>query len=442
VSSFVKEHAFMRILVIGSGGREHAICRAFAKSRRTSKLYCANGNAGIAAVAECVGISPNDVRGLAAFASSNAIDLTFVGGETPLALGIVDEFESRGLNIIGPRRAAAQLESSKAFAKDFMSRHGVPTAAYAVAHTADFAVDELESGDLGDADGAVVVKADGLAAGKGVVVASCRAEAIAAIRDLEKIAGSEAAQKIVLEECLIGREISLLMFVNGEDFALMPPSRDHKRLCDGDIGPNTGGMGTITDSSLLTHVQLQMITDTIIHPTLHGCIREGFGFRGILFLGIMMTADGPKLLEYNVRFGDPETQAILIRLESDLADICESMLGNGPVPLAKMDINWRPGSSACVVMASRGYPTAPQIGDAIHGLGEAGSVPSVEVFHAGTTVSAGPEPIVVTAGGRVLGVTAVGDDLNAALSAAYMAVENIKFSGMQFRKDIGRTAPV
>ncbi len=445
----------MKVLVVGSGGREHAICRSFSKSPKVAKLICANGNAGIAEIAECVPIKPNDIAGLVAFASQNAIDLTFVGGETPLALGIVDEFESRGLKIIGPNREAAQLESSKSFAKDFMARHGIPTANYTVAHTPEFAVDELESGDFGDANSPVVVKADGLAAGKGVVVAANRAEAVAAIKNLETSVGADAAEKIVLEECLIGKEVSLLMFADGEDFALMPPVRDHKRIGEADTGPNTGGMGAITDASLLTNDQLTEIAEKIIRPTLHNCIREGFRYRGILFLGLMMTVDGPKLLEYNVRFGDPETQAILVRLDTDLVDICEAML-NGT--LASLVINWRAGSSACVVLASKCYPGQPQTGDIIHGLDEVKAVANVEIFHAGTgsepPASAGSQIVelsptngppahaggsdFITAGGRVLGVTATGDDLAAALASAYAAVSKISFEGMQYRRDIGK----
>lgn len=426
----------MKILVIGSGGREHAICSAFAKSSRVERVYCANGNAGIAAIAECVPVKPDDIAGSVRFAADAAIDLTFVGGETPLALGIVDEFQAHGLKIIGPTRAAAQLEASKAFAKDFMARHGVPTAVYSIAHTPSFAVDELESGDFGNASAPVVVKADGLAAGKGVVVAANRSEAVAAIHSLDGLAGTGAAQKIVLEECLVGHEVSLLMFVDGEDYALMPPARDHKRIGDGDTGPNTGGMGTITDASLLTMDEIQSISDTIIRPTLHGCVREGFPFRGVLFLGLMMTQAGPKLLEYNVRFGDPEAESILVRLETDLVDICEAMLNQ--VPLSNLHIKWLPGSSACVVLASRGYPASPQTGDAIRGLDEAASVPGIQVFHAGTSASSTPDREVLTAGGRVLGVTAVGDDLQNALSRAYTAVGKIDFNGMQYRRDIGR----
>ena len=429
----------MNVLVIGSGGREHAICRTFSKSPGVTRLFCANGNAGIAQVAECVPARPDDIYALADFASQNAIDLTFVGGETSLALGIVDEFESRGLRIIGPCKSAAQLEASKSFAKDFMARHGVPTAKFTTSHSPAFAILELESGDFGDENTPVVVKADGLAAGKGVVVAKNRAEAVSAINDMSSLVGTAAAEKIVLEECMFGREVSLLMFADGEDFALMPPTRDHKRIGEGDTGPNTGGMGTITDSSLLTADELQTIIDTMIRPTLHGCIREGFRFRGILFLGIMMTAQGPKLLEYNVRFGDPETQAILVRLETDLADICEAML-NGT--LGSIDIKWKEGSSACIVLASGGYPSKPRTGDVISGLE---NVHDVEVFHAGTALSEPPavaggltQPQFITSAGRVLGVTATGDDLPAALSTAYSAVAKISFEGMQYRRDIGK----
>ena len=402
----------MNVLVIGSGGREHALCWSFRKSKRVQRLFCANGNAGIAEIAECVPIKPDDVSALVEFASAHAIDLTFVGGETPLALGVVDLFEDRGLRIIGPVEKAAQLESSKAFSKDFMARHGVPTAKYTVAHSPDFAILELESGDFGGPSASVVVKADGLAAGKGVVVAKDRAGAIEAINEMAALVGNAAADKIVLEECLVGKEVSLLMFADGEDFALMPPVRDHKRIGDGDTGPNTGGMGTITDASLLTSDQLQEIMDTIIRPTLHGCIREGFRFRGILFLGLMMTAAGPKLLEYNVRFGDPETQAVLVLLETDLVDICEAMLDGN---LADLTIDWRPGSSACIVLASEGYPAKPTTGDVIKGLDDVAKSPDVQIFHAGTSVSGGD---IVTSGGRVLGVTATGGKLHEAITIA------------------------
>ena len=423
----------MNILVIGSGGREHAICHSFAKSEKNSNLFCAPGNAGIAQIAKCIPISADDINGLCNFALYNSIDLTFVGGETPLALGIVDEFQGKGLKIIGPSKAAAQLESSKSFAKDFMARHGVPTAKYVVAHSPGFAVLELESGDFGDPSKPVVVKADGLAAGKGVVVAGSRAEAVNAINEMPSIAGISAADKIILEECLVGQEVSLLMFCDGVDFALMPPTRDHKRIGEGDTGANTGGMGTVTDSSLLSEEQIHEIVETIVRPTLHGCIREEFPFRGILFVGLMMTTTGPKVLEYNVRFGDPETQSILVRLETELVDICEAMLSGS---LDKLDIKWRPGSSATVVLAADGYPQSPRKGDVIAGIVNASKLPDVKIFHAGT--AHGADGNFKTAGGRVLGVTAVGDDLSTALSKAYAAAEIISWDGMQYRRDIGK----
>ncbi len=423
----------MDILVIGSGGREHALCSAFRKSPKTGRLFCANGNAGIAGVATCVQVLPEDVDGLASFAASNGIGLTFVGGETTLAAGIVDLFESRGLPIIGPTREAAQLESSKSFAKDFMARHGIPTARYLTAHTPGFAIDELESGDFGDASTPVVVKADGLAAGKGVIVARNRAEAVAAIEGLEGLVGSDATRKIVIEECLVGTEVSLLMFVDGEDFLLMPAVRDHKRIGEGDTGPNTGGMGTFTTTGLLSDSDLQNITDAIVRPTLRGCVREGWRFRGVLFLGLMMTSEGPKVLEYNVRFGDPEAQAILVRLETDLVDICEALL-RGTV--LQTSIAWRPGASACIVLASNGYPGKPTVGDKIVGLEDAAAIPGVEIFHAGTAIAG--DGSTVTAGGRVLGVTAVGSELESALSEAYSAVGKISWPGMQYRRDIGK----
>jgi phosphoribosylamine--glycine ligase len=423
----------MKVLVVGSGGREHAICYAFSKSAKVTKLWCANGNAGISSVAECISIRPDDIHALADFAAREQVDLTFVGGEVPLALGIADEFQRRNLNIIGPVKEAAGLESSKAFAKDFMARYEIPTAKYVVAHSAGFATLMLESGDFGDEATPVVVKADGLAAGKGVIVARTRAEAISACDEMESLVGSAAAKKIILEECLIGREVSLLAFVDSEHFALMPPVRDHKRIGDGDTGPNTGGMGTITDASLLTQEQTQTIVETIIRPTLHGCIRDGFPFRGILFLGLMMTDDGPQVLEYNVRFGDPETQAILVRLETDLVDICGAMISGR---LNELNIEWASGESACVILASQGYPGKPRTGEVINGLEATSALEGVNIFHSGTAFNANKQ--YVTAGGRVLGVTAVGNDLAAALGKAYSAVGQISWPGMQYRHDIGK----
>lgn len=424
----------MNVLVIGSGGREHAICWAFRKSPAVERLFCSGGNAGIASVAECVSIAADDIAGLAEFAEANKIDLTFVGGETTLALGVVDEFEARGLQIVGPSRAAARLEASKSFAKDFMARHGVPTAKYVTAHSPGFALLELDSGNFGDGSTPVVVKADGLAAGKGVVVAKNRAEAEAAIGQITELAGPSAAEKIVIEECLTGKEVSLLLFADGEDFVLMPPVRDHKRIGDGDTGPNTGGMGTITDASILSQSDLDQIVETMVRPTLAGCIREGFRFRGILFLGIMMTPDGPRLLEYNVRFGDPETQSLLVRLETDLVDICRAMLGG---TLRDLKAEWSSGSSVTVVLASEGYPQRARTGDVITGIEAAAAIPGVQIFHAGTAANEAGR--FTTAGGRVLGVSALGRDLDSAIAAAYSAAEKISWPGMYYRRDIGKT---
>ncbi len=421
----------MKILVIGSGGREHALCWKFSQSERATKIFCADGNAGIAEIAECVPIKPDNIKELGDFAARNQIDLTFVGGETALALGIVDEFETRNLKIIGASRQAAQLEASKSFAKDFMARHNIPTARYETARSPQEATEILRSGKFGDENTPLVVKADGLAAGKGVVVAGNRHEAEEAINDLENLVGKTAVEKIVLEECLIGREVSLLMFADGENFALMPPVRDHKRIYENDKGANTGGMGTITDTSLLSEEETAVIIEEIIKPTLQGCEKENFPFRGILFLGLMMTDAGAKVLEYNVRFGDPETQAIMVLLKTDLVEICEAILNQ---TLDKIKIEWQKGSSACVVLASKGYPQKAETGDVIHGLNN--KFDDVKVFHAGTVKDA--EGNFITVGGRVLGITADGKNLGEAIKKSYQAVGEISWNGMQFRGDIGK----
>ncbi|MDQ3634647.1 MAG: phosphoribosylamine--glycine ligase [Acidobacteriota bacterium] len=425
----------MKILVIGSGGREHAIIWAFKQSETETKIFCADGNAGIAEIADCIDISPTDIDALANFAEQEQIDLTFVGGETSLALGIVNEFEKRGLKVIGATQAAAQLESSKVFAKDFMNRHKIPTAKYASANSAEEAFEILKRGDFGDENSPVVIKADGLAAGKGVVVAKNKNEAIKAIYSMVsgELIAADAARKIVLEECLIGKEVSLLMFTDGKNFALMPPTRDHKRIGEGDTGANTGGMGTITDTSLLTAAEIQLIKDEIIKPTLEGAAAEGFPFKGILFLGLMLTDSGIKVLEYNVRFGDPETQAILVNLETDLIEICESISNQ---TLNKLIINWKEGSSACVILAAENYPKSPEKGDVINGLKEVGKQENVFVFHAGTSKNV--DGNFITNGGRVLGVTATASNLSNALHRAYKAVNEIDWKGMQYRRDIGK----
>jgi phosphoribosylamine--glycine ligase len=426
----------MNILVIGSGGREHALLWALRKSARGSlRLFCAPGNAGIAQIAECAGINATDVSSLAGFAEEKGIDLTIVGSEAPLAVGIVDEFERRGLAIAGASRAAARLESSKAFAKDFMSHYGVPTAHYQIANSVTEAHRILESGEFGGEDASVVIKADGLAAGKGVIVASSRSEATSAVNVLMEghLVAPESTRRIVIEETLDGREASLLLFADGRDYALMPAARDHKRIGDNDTGPNTGGMGAITDPSVLDDETLQRVVREVVEPTLEGAQAEGFPFRGVLFVGLMLTADGPRVLEYNVRFGDPEAQAILVRLESDLIDVFEAIAHDG---LGSLPVQWTNESSACVVIASRGYPSRPETGARIEGLERAALREDVSIFHAGTARSASGGWL--TDGGRVLGITAAAQTLESALERCYAAVNDINWDGMHYRRDIGK----
>ena len=425
----------MKVLVLGSGGREHAILWALKRTATSPiDMYCAPGNGGISEIARCVPIAADDDQRLISFARDNAIGLTVVGPEAPLAAGIVDQFQRAGLRIMGPGSAASRLESSKSFAKDFMRRHGIPTADYAVADSDVEGLEALRSGRFGSPDRPVVIKADGLAAGKGVIVASSRAQAETAISDLTSgsIVSSDAAQKLIIEEALVGTEVSVLLFSDGQNYALMPPARDHKRVGENDTGPNTGGMGAITDPSVLDNDTLQRIVREVVEPTLAGANLEGFPFRGILFVGLMLTAAGPKVLEYNVRFGDPETQAILVRLKSDLSQIFQAMIDG---QLDQIKVEWSQHSSACVVLASGGYPGAYKTGISIDGLDSvAGN--SVQVFHAGTSKTA--SGVYETAGGRVLGVTAAAETLDQALQLCYGAAEKISWEGMQYRRDIGR----
>jgi phosphoribosylamine---glycine ligase len=427
-----------RILVVGSGGREHAICWALHNtSSEPLDVYCAPGNAGIGTCAELVLCSADDHKKLAEFVESEGIDLTFVGPEAPLAAGLVDTFLTAGLKIIGPTGDASRLEASKVFAKDFMARHQIPTAAYRVAESATQAVEVIRSGEFGSNDSHVVIKADGLAAGKGVVVASSRAEAEKAVEDLmvRQLAGPAAAQRVVIEEALSGKEVSLLLFSDGRDYVLMPPARDHKRIGEGDVGPNTGGMGSITDDSILEAALLKRIVREVVEPTIEGARRGGFPFRGVLFLGLMLAPGGPKLLEYNVRFGDPETQAILIRLKTDLVSILQAIHDG---ELRNLNVEWQPGSSACVVAANRGYPGKYESGAVIQGLEAVALEPGIQIFHAGTSRS--DEGGLIATGGRVLGVTAAADNLDRALDHCYDALGRIHWEGMQFRRDIGRAA--
>src|SRR6266496_222755 len=426
----------MKILVIGSGGREHALLWALRKnSARPLDLYCAPGNAGIAEIATTIPINARDMAELATFSEQQNIDLSVVGPEAPLAAGIVDVFEERRLRIVGPNKKAARLESSKAFAKDFMRRHKVPTARYRVASSADEAVAILRRGDFGSKDTPVVIKADGLAAGKGVLVTSSRTEAEQAVQDL--VAGGtvnlDAVNQIIIEETLSGPEVSMLLFSDGKDFRLMPAARDHKRVGENDSGPNTGGMGSVTDASVLVEATRDQIIREVVEPTLEGARAEGFPFRGVLFIGLMLTTDGPRVLEYNVRFGDPETQAILVRLRTDLVDIFGAIASQR---LSQVTVDWSSYSSACVVLAARGYPSKPQTGARIDGLDRAAQREKVELFHAAT--SRGQNEEWLTAGGRVLGVTATGETLDLALSRCYQAAGDIHWDGMHYRRDIGR----
>jgi phosphoribosylamine---glycine ligase len=420
-----------KIMIIGAGGREHAIVWALRKtSQEPVQLFCVPGNAGIMQLAETPNVPVNNHEALAHFVESHGIDLTFVGPEAPLVSGVVDLFAQRGLRIVGPSAAAARLEGSKIFAKDFMARHGIPTAAYRVAAGPEEAIECLRSGEFGT--GPVVIKADGLAAGKGVVVASNRTEAEKAVEELmiDHVAGREAAQRVVIEEALVGREASLLFFADGRNYALMPAARDHKRIGENDTGPNTGGMGTITDVSVLDKSTQERVVREIMEPTLAGAREEGFPFQGVLFLGLMLTEGGPKLLEYNVRFGDPETQAILVGLKTDLVSIFDSICEES---LGSLDVEWSAGASACVVAANKGYPGKYESGAVIEGLDE---VSDVQVFHAGT--SRDESGRITATGGRVLGITAGAERLSDALGLCYGALAKINWPGMQFRRDIGR----
>lgn len=426
----------MRVLVLGGGGREHAILWSLSQTSDVSlDLYCAPGNAGIAEIATCRPISLTNHSALIEFVKTESIDLTIVGPEAPLADGIVDEFESRGAAIVGPNQVASRLESSKAFAKDFMARHKIPTAEYRVVESAGEAKEILQSGVFGSAASPAVIKADGLAAGKGVIVANSRAEAEESAFMLMSgdLVGSEAVRQVVIEEALYGTEASLLLFSDGRDYALMPPARDHKRIGENDTGPNTGGMGAVTGPSILEAKMIQRVVREIVEPTLAGALAEGFPFRGVLFLGLMLTADGPKLLEYNVRMGDPETQAILVRLKTSLVDIFEAIRTGR---LRDVKVDWTDDSSACVVLASGGYPSEYKINVPIQGLDGGATYEGVTVFHAGTKRCASGE--LVTAGGRVLGVTARDQTLAKALARCYNAVAEIKWEGMQYRRDIGK----
>ncbi|QUI24389.1 phosphoribosylamine--glycine ligase [Vallitalea pronyensis] len=417
----------MNILVVGSGGREHAIVWKLAQSSRVDKLYCAPGNAGIASLAECVDIAATDIEGLLAFVKANPVDLTVVGMDDPLMLGIVDRFESEGLSIFGPRQNAAILEGSKVFSKELMEKYHIPTAAYA-----SFSDPVLAKAYIQSSDYPLVIKADGLALGKGVLICDSLQEAEAAIHTImiEKKFGA-AGDTIVVEEFITGPEVSVLAFCDGEHIVPMVSAQDHKRAMDGDQGLNTGGMGTFSPSKYYTEAIHDICVQQIYQPSIEAMKQEGRPFTGIMFFGLMLTDKGPKLLEYNARFGDPEAQVVLPRLQTDLVDIIEHAMDG---KLNEMDIQWDNQSTVCVILASGGYPIQYEKGYAINGLEHFQDHKDITVFHAGTRLDNGK---YLTNGGRVLGITATANDMTAAREKAYQAVDKIHFEKKHYRKDIG-----
>ncbi|HEU6446893.1 MAG TPA: phosphoribosylamine--glycine ligase [Verrucomicrobiae bacterium] len=428
----------MKILVIGSGGREHALVWKLAQSPHAKKIFCAPGNAGIAqerlvknsSSVECVNVSAEDLPKLLTFAQEKKIELTVVGPDNPLALGIVDLFQKNGLRIWGPNQKAAQFESSKVFSQNFMEKYGIPTA-----RAGTFSDAIAAKKFAAELNGKCAVKADGLALGKGVLICANQIEAERAIDEIlvAKSFGAAGAN-IVIQEFLEGIEISLHAICDGKTAKLFPTAQDHKRALDGDRGLNTGGMGTYSPTPFVSDAELNLIGEAILNPWLRGCAEEQINFCGILYPGIMLTKSGPKVLEFNARFGDPETQIYLTRLENDLVELLDASV-NGT--LDKMELKWKPEASVCVVMASGGYPGNYEKGKTIRGLDEAAKLPNLKVFHAGTALK---ENQIVTNGGRVLGVTALGKDLKSAQAAAYAAVEKIHFDGAHFRKDIAAKA--
>jgi phosphoribosylamine--glycine ligase len=417
----------MKILVIGSGGREHALTWKLRESQQMEEIHCAPGNAGIGQEAECHPADLSQPQGILEVAQQVKADLTVVGPEAPLVAGVVDEFQKSGLAIIGPTRAAARLEGSKIFAKQFMQRHGIPTARFRVAESFGEAVKAL-----GDFAFPLVIKADGLAAGKGVVIARTREEAEKTLDEFmrQKTLGS-AGERVVIEECLRGEEVSFIVLTDGRAVLPLAPTQDHKPVFDNDQGPNTGGMGAYSDDSILDERLRETTLGSIVSPTLAGMAAEGAPYQGFLYFGLILTEAGPKVLEYNVRMGDPEAQPIVMRLRSDLLDLCLALRDG---QLSAREAHWSPSPAVCVVMASRGYPGKPEVGKLITGLEAAEALGGVKIFHAGTRVQ---DHQLLTAGGRVLGVTAIAEDLASAIDRAYAAASKVRFEGMHYRKDIG-----
>ncbi len=421
----------MKILVIGGGGREHALVWKLKQNPRVEKIWCAPGNGGIAADAECIALDAGDVAGLVALAEKNAPDLTIVGPELPLVNGISDAFTQRNWPIVGPLQQAAQLEGSKIFSKEFLLRHNIPTAKMYGA----FDSPQKAYAALNSVDWPLVIKADGLCAGKGVVLAP-DAEAAKQFLEsaMEKNELGPGGRRMLLEETLEGEELSFIILTDGERYAPMVPTRDHKRVFDGNRGPNTGGMGAYSSDELLPPALRETVICTIVEPTLRGLAYDGIPYQGFLYIGLMLTKDGPKVLEFNCRLGDPEAQAIVARMDFDLAEILADVAAKRLDP-AKL--RWKKGASVCVVLASGGYPGKFETGKRIDGLTVTNNNTGVEIFQAGTKKE---HDSIVTSGGRVLGVTAAGDSLRAALKLAYQAVEKIHFDGMHYRKDIGANA--
>ena len=414
----------MKILVVGGGGREHAICWKLSKEANVDKIYCAPGNAGISNVAQCIDIQDSDIENLLNFAKENKIDLTIVGPEIPLVAGIVDKFEKEGLKIFGPNKKCAQLEGSKAFSKDFMIRHNLPTAKYKEYTDLDEAISEIDSFGY-----PVVIKADGLAAGKGVVIPENREDAITTLKEMmsDKKFGN-AGDKIVVEEFLTGIETSILAFVDNDTIVPMVSSKDHKKVFEGETGLNTGGMGTFSPSEIYTEKLAKEVQEKILDKTLEGFKKDNLNYKGILFVGLMITEDGPKILEYNVRFGDPETQSVLFRLDTDLNKIISEILNNN---LKNIEINYSKEESICVMLTSGGYPENYEKGKVISGLENLDS--DIVVFHSGTKFD---NENIVTNGGRVIGITAKGKTVKEAAQKVYENIKKINFEKMHYRKDI------